>query len=100
MHLSIPITRKAIRHVDSNKVIDSRQAILVLWAGKSLSYNGHIQLIQLVFRGNLKYILQSSLLLGKILRTIKSISYRFILGTQNEVKWLDTTFPRSEGALG
>lgn len=98
-YLGTPLTGKLIRFRDCDGLLAELSNILTRWSSKKLSYMGRIQLVEWIFQGKFGYITQSSVVPQAAIRSLQSITYRFIWGSQHEVAWESMTKPKNCGAL-
>lgn len=93
-YLGTPLTGKQIKHMGCDRLLAELRSILTRWSTKKLSYMGRIQLVDWVFQGKFSYMAQRNVVPQAALRTIQSITYQFIWGTQPEVSWVNMTKPK------
>lgn len=93
-YLGIPITSKTLTYNECSTLV----TIFKISSSNGVARSSHTVAVHSYVSGKLQYILQISILLTSVINKIKSITYNFIWGSQQEVAWANMIYPKPKGA--
>ena len=100
-YLGIPLASKMLKTADYSQLIEKMASTVKKWKGKSLSFEGRLELIRSCLQGVEAYWLQAFPLIGTVISRIMAIARQFLWGSKSaNVAWKDVCLPKEEGGLG
>lgn len=95
-YMGVLMIGKMLKLIDcAHHLISSLQEVHTRWEGRYISYSRRIQLLQWIFFRKFNYILYIEI----DYPYIKSISYRFIWVSQQQMVWKNMIYSRVEGKV-